>query len=490
MFKLVRITLATLNYINYINNGQVIVLKYSDDYGIMKAIKGVIEMAMVTKAKKEKKAKLTKAEKKKRLKKAFFCVLGAIVGIGAVLALTNMGVVNSCIKKTEEYKAIEYDDRVVPVKDENGGWVFKTDRELRVMQLTDVHFGGGFMSYEKDNMAINAVATMITAEKPDLVIITGDIAYPVPFQAGTFNNKSGAKILINLMEQLGVYWTVTFGNHDSEAYSYYDRSEVSGFYSDESLKYCLYQAGPEEVDGYGNHTIRVENSKGITTHAFVMMDSHSYTDGDFLGIFWKYDNIHQNQIDWYESEIVRISQNNMKLIRDNYEGDEANELLEKYYPVKSTAYFHIPLVEMKDAWFELEANGFKDTEDIKYIDGIIGETGKRIYPGIGEDNLFEKMEEMGSTKAIFNGHDHYNNVTFSKNDIIFSYGYSVDYLAYVGVSKEGSQRGCTMITVKEDGNIEINKYNYYSDRYDLPGFEKEDVTMQFDGVEYQVPDEE
>ena len=35
-------------------------------------------------------------------------------------------------------------------------------------------------------MALNAVAAMVTAEKPDLVIVTGDIAYPVPFQAGTF----------------------------------------------------------------------------------------------------------------------------------------------------------------------------------------------------------------------------------------------------------------------------------------------------------------
>lgn len=449
----------------------------------------MVDLAKNTK-KPKKKAKLTKAEKKKKVGKAFLVFLGIIIGIAAVTAITNMGVVNSCINKTKEYEPVEIEDRIVPVKDEDGGWVFKTDRELRVMQLTDIHIGGGYMSFEKDKMAINAVATMITAEKPDLVILTGDLAYPVPFQAGTFNNKSGAKVVISLMEQLGVYWTVNFGNHDSESYSYYDRASVSEFYSDENLKYCLYQAGPEDVDGYGNHTIRVENSQGITTHAFVLMDSHSYTDGDIFGMFWKYDNIHQNQVDWYESEIVRISQNNMNIIMNNFDDEEKPELLEKYYPVKSTAYFHIPLVEANETWFELEANGFEATEDAEYIDGIIGETGKRVYCGVGEDNLFEKMVEMGSTKAIFNGHDHYNYATFSKSGIIFSYGHSVDYLAYIGISKEGSQRGCTMITIKEDGNIEINKYNYYSDRYDLPGFEKEDVTMQFDGVEYQVPDEE
>lgn len=427
-----------------------------------------------------------KKTKKKKVGKILLIILGVIVGIAFVTAITNIGVVSSCLNKVEEYSAVETDDRIIPEMDENGNWVFTTDRELRIMQLTDIHIGGGFMSVGKDKMAINAVATMITAEKPDLVILTGDISYPVPVQAGTFNNKSGAKILISLMEQLGVYWTVTFGNHDSEAYSYYDRQAVSSFYEDENLKYCLYQPGPENVDGYGNHTIQVKNSQGITTQALVMMDSHSYTDGDYFGLQWKYDNIHQNQVDWYESEINRISQENEDLINERF-ADDKEAMLERYCPVKSLAFFHIPLVEAKDTWFELEANGFKDTEDAKYISGIIGETGKRVYCGVGEDELFEKMVELGSTKAMFNGHDHYNNASFSKSGIIFSYGYSVDYLAYIGISKEGSQRGCTMITVKPDGDFEINKYNYYSDKYYLDGFDKEEVTMQFEDVEYQVP---
>ena len=56
---------------------------------------------------------------------------------------------------------------------------------------------------------------MITAEQPDLVVFTGDLTYPVPVQAGTFNNKENAKLLADLMEQLGVYWAPFWGNHDS-----------------------------------------------------------------------------------------------------------------------------------------------------------------------------------------------------------------------------------------------------------------------------------
>ena len=44
-----------------------------------------------------------------------------------------------------------------------------------------------------------------------------------------------------------------------------------------------------------------------------------------------------------------------------------------------------------------------------------------------------------------------------------------------------------MITVKPDTTFEINKYNYYSDRYNLKGFARETVEMQFEDVTYQVP---
>lgn len=424
--------------------------------------------------------------KRKKGRKILMVILCVILSVSIITAVVNLLIVNSNIKAAQSYEKVEIENQLVPEKDENGNWVFTTDREFRVMQITDIHQGGGYMSGKKDKMSLNAIAAMITAEKPDLVIATGDIAYPVPFQAGTFNNKSGAKAFITLMEQLGVYWTVNFGNHDTEAYSYFDRESISEFYSNPDFKYCLYQPGPQDVDGYGNHTIEVKNSQGIITQAFIMMDSHSYTDGDIFGIFWKYDNIHQNQVDWYKSEIERMNNENKAAIT-KIQGDVNGGLYKDYYPVKSLAFFHIPLVEAKDTWFELEANGFKNTETAKYIDGIIGETGKRIYCGVGEDELFEAMVELGSTKAMFNGHDHYNNATFSKNGIIFSYGYSIDYLAYSGISKVGSQRGCAIITCKPDSSFEINKYNYYSDRYVLDGFEKEEVTMQFEDVKYQVP---
>ena len=425
--------------------------------------------------------------KGKKAVKGLVIALAVIAVIAGLVAVLNVAAVDSLIKKGEAYAPVDYDEPVVLVTDENGEKYFFSDREIKVMHLTDIHIGGGFMSKSVDEKALNAVATMITAEKPDLVIATGDIAFPVPYMAGTFNNYSGAKAFAKLMESLGVYWTVTFGNHDAEAYSYFDREAMGKFYENEEYKHCLFSAGPETVDGFGNHVIEVKNSDGIITQAFVMIDSQAYVDNTIIAsIKGEYDNIHENQVEWYEAEIKRMNKENAEAIKA-IQGDENGGLWETYGTVKTLAFFHIPLVEMADAWYAFEEGGFKDTEDFKFIDGILGEVGRRIYCGLGDDNMFEKMLELGSTKAMFNGHDHYNSTTFEYKGIQFSYGYSIDYFAYKGIDKEGSQRGCTMITCKPDTSFTIEKHNYYSDRYALEGFTREDVTMQFEGVTYQVP---
>lgn len=428
-------------------------------------------------------------EKGKSAKKRLLITVSVILVIAVVITCANLLAVNNLMKKGASYSAAEIENRLVPQKDENGNWYFTTDGDFKVMHLTDIHIGAGWMCNGKDEKALNAVATMVTREKPDLVIATGDIAYPVPFQAGTFNNYTGAKAFANLMETLGVYWTVTFGNHDAEAYSYFDREAVSEIYSNKEYKYCLYQAGPEDIDGFGNHVIEVKNSKGIITQAMVMIDSQAYVDDTIItSMKGTYDNVHPNQVEWYETEIKRMNAENSAAIKA-LQGDVNGGLFEQYGTVKTQAFFHIPLVEMADAWTEFVENGFKDTENFKYIEGIIGEGGRRVFCGLGEDDLFEKMLELNSTKAMYNGHDHYNNTTIEYKGIKFSYGYSIDYLAYIGISKEGSQRGCTMITCKPDTTFTIDKYNYYSDRYELEGFTREEVTMQFEDVTYQVPAE-
>ena len=389
-------------------------------------------------------------------------VLGIITSISMSMSSLTALINKSNFEVASSFDQVVYEDQLVPEKDSDGNWTFYTDRDLKIVQLTDVHIGGGIMSVKKDKMALNAVAAMLTAEKPDLVVITGDLVYPVPFQAGTFNNGISTDMVITLLEKLGVYYTVCFGNHDSELYSDYTREQLADKYANPDLKYSLFQKGPEDVDGYGNQVIKVKNSKGIVTNAFFTLDSHSYVDGDFLGVQWKYDNIHENQIEWYKECVLAI--------------DAANKAIDPDCPMfTSLCFFHIPLEEFGIAWQEYKANGYKDTENVKHFAGGYYEKDEKSYCGVYSDNFFETALELGSTKGIFCGHDHENNASVEYKGIRLTYGMSIDYLAYTGISKKGAQRGCTVISLSADGELSVSLENYYQDKY-VSKYEKEKVS--------------
>ena len=392
-------------------------------------------------------------------------ILAVIVLIAAVTAIVNVNVVKSGVEYAKSFEKVQYENQLVPQKDADGYWTFNTDEDLNILQITDFHIGGGWLSADEDKKALNAVAAMITEEKPDLVVLTGDMVFPVPYSAGTLNNKNSTNMVISLMETLGVHYTACFGNHDTEVYSYYSREDISNVWGASDLKYSLYQPGPGYIDGYGNHVIKVKNSDGIVKNAYFFLDSHSYTDGDYLGILWKYDSIKESQINWYKKNVEAI--------------DRANKAVDPQCPLfTSLAFFHIPLEEYEFAWNELRENGYKDTENAKLIRGGFHEKDETVYHGMHSEEFFETVHSLGSTKGIFVGHDHINNAVLEYKGVKLVYGNSIDYLAYAGIDKEGSQRGCTLITLTQDGELSVELSNYYQDKYQSK-YEKEEVTMQW-----------
>lgn len=406
------------------------------------------------------KTKKTHKQRAKTFGKVLLSIVLVIVIIAGIFAILNSVTVKGDTDFVENsVEAVSYSEQLEPTQDDNGFYTFVTDDDFKLLQLTDIHIGGGVLSAKKDSMALNAVAAMVSAEKPDLVVVTGDITYPVPFSAGTFNNKESAKLFASLMEKLGVYWCFGFGNHDTEAYSYFSREQIAAVYEDrEKYPHCLFQSGPEDVDGVGNYVINIKNTEGKITQSLFVFDSHSYTDNDYLGIMWKYDCIHKNQIDWYKNTLAKLTE------------DNKNEV------PKSLAFYHIPLIETKEAYDEWAAADFKDTENIKYIYGKAGEHKKIVYSSEHNEGMFDAFLSSGSTQGVFFGHDHLNNFSLIYKGIRMTYGYSVDYLAYSGIHKFGAQRGCTVIDIKTDGSYDVTPENYYQDKYQSIN-EKETVDM-------------
>ena len=420
---------------------------------------------------KKNKVKRTRKQKLKRAGIVLLSIFLVLVLLSGVLAVVNTVSCKGNRNFIEEgITPVSFDEQLEPTL-EDDVYTFYTDREFRIMHLTDIHIGGGCISAEKDNRALNAVAAMVAAEKPDLVIVTGDIAYPVPHQAGTFNSKTGADLFASLMEKLGVYWCNTYGNHDTELYALYSDSSISKnvYGNKEKYPHCLFQAGPKDIDGMGNYVINVKDkNSGKIIQSLFMFDTHSYVDGDIFGFMWKYDSVHENQVQWYRDTVADLTEQNG--------GDVP----------KSLAFFHIPPLQMKEAVNEFKENNMQNTENVQFISGRLGESDMVVCSGVYDYGLFDAAQETGSTQGMFFGHDHLNNASVEYKGIRLTYGNSIDYLAYPEIFKYGLQRGCEMITVQPDGSFDNQYENYYQDKYQAPE-EKEEVILDH-GMSEDVED--
>ena len=211
----------------------------------------------------------------KKLLKVLAIILAVVLVVFLTCLIGNAISRDNIEAYIDGFEQVVYESQLVPSTDELGNYYFVTDGDFKVMQITDVHLVGGFLFAENDKKALHAVASMIEAERPDLVIVTGDISYAVPW-SGTLDNSIAHGYFKRLMEKLGVYWTVTFGNHDSEAYNYHNRAAVADMYSEEALQYCLFSAGPDGVFGECNHVINVQNTQGLITSSYVMIHKESF----------------------------------------------------------------------------------------------------------------------------------------------------------------------------------------------------------------------
>ncbi len=308
-------------------------------------------------------------------------------------------------------------------------------RDIKILQLTDLHIGGGIFSIKKDKMAFDAAFKLVEATSPDLIIVTGDILYPFFPQSGNINNIRTVKQFASFMEKMQIPWTIAFGNHDMEAYSFYNTRRLSDYFVSENFEYCFYTENPTGVNihGYGNQIVNIRNGNGTLNTSLVIFDSNRYVNGNMF----KYDIVHADQVEWYKKSIVALSSS------DN--GIAEGEV------VPSLAFFHIPLNEYQTAWdFYLDGS-----EEVEYLYGVCDEDilAPTVSPKLPAGTLFEEMVSLGSTKATFCGHNHKNNFAVIYQGIQLSFSNTIVYLGLFGIANTDDYRGATLITVGENGTF-------------------------------------
>lgn len=251
---------------------------------------------------------------------------------------------------------------------------FGDDKKFKIVQFTDVHWKADSIASEE---AGERMSEVLDAEKPDLVIFTGDVIFGKPA------DKSMRCALEPTIKR-GIPFAVTFGNHDDELDM--SRKELYDFIKDMPGNLT---STVEGLSGVTNFILPVKASDGSKDAAILyVFDSNSYaTLKGIKGYGW----IKHDQVRWYIDESKKFT--------------EANGGT----PLTALSFFHIPLSEYHEA---VQNEG-------SFLIGTRKE--KACAPEINT-GLFAAMKEAGDVLGVFVGHDHVNDYAVSWKGIMLCYG--------------------------------------------------------------------
>lgn len=303
--------------------------------------------------------------------------------------------------------------------------------EFKIMQIADTQEGA---KVSPDTLCL--INTAIEREKPDMIVYSGDQIWgKTSFNANAQKVERVLRELTYPAVSRNIPFAVCFGNHDrqvgltnKEQFEIYKKID------------CFIGEDTPGIDGCANQAIEIADENG-PVFLLYLIDSHSSLK---IG----YDNVHQNQIDWYRS------------VRDSYEKRLG-------HVVPSIVIQHIPVPEVMELLLEVKKNvkgaqqGFRNHAGKWYIlnSARVNKTGfMKESPADPMENSgeFDAMAEKGDVKGIYFGHDHNNSFNGTVRGIDLGYTQGAGFHVY----GPGLDRGVRMINLKKDGT-----YNTYDLRY-------------------------
>lgn len=303
--------------------------------------------------------------------------------------------------------------------------------QFKIMQIADTQEG---KNVSPDTLAL--INAAIEKESPDLVVYSGDQIWNYASFKG--NRDTVRDVLFKLTEPAhsrGIPFTVCFGNHDRQV----------GLSNEEQLE--IYRSFPhfvgdsaEGIDGCANHVIEIAKEDDIKFLLYCIDSNTSLKIG--------YDNVHENQIEWY------------KKTRDEYE-KQCGAL------IPSIVIQHIPVPEVFELLNETKKSargavqGFRNHKGKWYTlnkervnaDAFMKESPADPMENSGE---FAAMAEKGDVIGIYFGHDHINSFNGKVNGIDVGYTQGAGFHIY----GPGLDRGVRMINLNPNGTFETYDLRY------------------------------
>ncbi|KAF3547221.1 hypothetical protein DY000_02005985 [Brassica cretica] len=302
----------------------------------------------------------------------------------------------------------------VPTSAQGRKLSFGVNGQFKILQMADMHYANGastgcldVLSSQKAHCSdLNTTAFMsrvIAAEKPDLIVFTGDNIYgsdvkdAVKSMDAAFAPAIASKIP----------WVAVLGNHDQE--STLTRQELMNYIV--KLPNTLSQVNPPEaahyIDGFGNYNLEIHGVAESSLQNKSLLNLYFLDSGDYSSVqsLKGYDWIKTSQQFWEYSEEPNPQQGT----------------------APGLAYFHIPFPEF-------------DNFDTKSATTGVRQEG--TGSATTNSGFFTTLVARGDVKSVFVGHDHVNDFCGELKGVNLCYGGGFGYHAY---GKAGWERRARVV---------------------------------------------
>ena len=273
---------------------------------------------------------------------------------------------------------------------------FRANGEYVLVQFTDTHLG---RRDEADERTLAAMDRIVEIERPDLVVLSGDIIHA--HHSCTDDAPGEWRRLVPKLDAYGMPWMFVFGNHDAEEAAYADIDAAV-----RESAHSLYERGPSALHGWGNYSVPVLRSGGRTVGAVILaLDSGRDGDGDLTG--WGY--VHEDQVQWMRGEAGRVLSDRS---------------------VTGILFTHNPLPQHETVW---------------RTQPCIGSCHEDICFQGRDTGLFDALRDTGISVCSV-GHDHVNDFSGDLDGVALAFGRATGYSAY---GRDGFERGARVFTLTE-----------------------------------------
>lgn len=287
---------------------------------------------------------------------------------------------------------------------------FGSDGQFKILQVADMHYGNGktttcldvlpsqFPTCSDLNTTV-FVHRMIQAEKPNLIVFTGDNIYgfDAADAAKSLNEAFAPAISSNIP------WTAVLGNHDQES----DLSREGVMKHIVGLQNTRAQVNPldqDVIDGFGNYNLEVSGVEGSGFENKSVLNLYFLDSGDYSTVpsIGGYGWIKPSQQYWFERTSAKLR----KAYTSKPQAQKA--------PAPGLTFFHIPLPEFAS----FDSSNFT------------GVRQEGISSASVNSGFFTTMVAAGDVKAAFIGHDHLNDFCGELSGINLCYAGGFGYHAY------------------------------------------------------------